>query len=467
MLPMRFDDIAPLIHGIVQSGDGNMVATGIAIDSRQVKEGDLFVAFHGQTMNGHEFVHTALSQGAVGALVTEDLARSDSSVAGCIIRIDHPLTAVQTLARHDRSLFNGPVIGVTGSNGKTTTKDLLALVFGVNGACLSTKGNMNTELGLPMTLLRRDESHRSVILEMGMRGLGQIRELCDIASPTSGIITNIGQSHIELLGSEENIARAKGELLESLPQDGFAALPAVDPWLRKIHTKTEAMILWYAVHGDDCHDIQESSLYGLATDVLQSHEGVSFMAHVGGKSAKVFLPTHGRHNVRNAMGALSLGSAHGLPLEDMANALSNLRASSGRLNVVSGKDGVIVIDDCYNASPLSVKASLDVLDELGQHKRKVAILGDMLELGHIEESAHQSVGEYAAKLGIDVVLAIGERSKFTAEKASQGGCQVYYAKTRDEATAMLSSVVEENSVVLVKASRGAGLEVIVSQILNH
>ncbi len=462
MLPMSMNEIAGLIHGSVQSGDGKKIASGIAIDSRQVKRGDLFVAFHGQSMNGHEFVQAALSKGAVGALVTEDVK---TDLPGCIVRVDHPLTAVQTLAHHDRSLFGGPVIGVTGSNGKTTTKDMLSLVFTVRGECLATQGNMNTELGLPLTLLRRSQSHRSIVLEMGMRGLGQIRELCDIANPTSGIITNIGQSHIELLGSQENIAQAKGELLEALPRDGYAALPATDPWLRKIHTRSQAQILWYAVSGDHFDGIETDSLFAFATDVENSPTGVSFVAHLLGESVKVFQPTHGRHNVRNAIGALSLGAAYGLPLDAMAQALSQLKPSAGRLNVVAGRNGVVVIDDCYNASPLSVRASLDVLSELGRDKVKVAILGDMLELGPIEEAAHRSVGDYVAELGIDFVLAIGERSRFTAEQARHGGGEVHYAKTREEATDMLSSVVRDNSVVLVKASRGAGLEKIVEHLV--
>lgn len=459
MTPLTALEIAKISNGIVISGDPNAVVRGLSIDSRTVQPGDLFAAFEGASVDGHRFVAGALNQGATAALVTHPVDLNDAPTEGiALIMVQSPLDAVQQLAIHERSAFAGPVIGVTGSNGKTTTKDMIATVFATGGPCLATKGNLNTELGLPMTLLRRNTLDTSMVLEMGMRGLGQIAELCRIARPTAGIITNIGQSHLELLGSQERIAQAKGELLEALPADGVAALASGDAWLERIAPKCKGRVLWYGL---------AENADARATDLESTGAGTRFRANVLGQSATVELPTRGEHNVVNALGALLLGALHDRNLEAMADALANLAPSVGRLRVVNGKNGRIVIDDCYNASPLSMKASLRVLLEQAGSQPTVAILGDMFELGSYEQRGHYEVGQFCAEMGITHLLTIGERAKWIAEGANAAGHRdVQHFASKEGFLGALEQAVPADSTVLVKASRGMKLEDVVKALIE-
>lgn len=466
MLPMKISELAQMVKGVVLSGELEARVTGLVVDSKKVKPGNIFAAFVGNTTDGHRFIPDAVDKGAKAVLVTRDIPSPGVDCA--VIQVDDPLTAIQRLAVFERTRFCGPVIGVTGSNGKTTTKEMLACVFGTMGPCLFTEGNMNTELGLPLTMLRLEEAHQSIVLEMGMRGMGQIQALCDIAGPTAGIVTNIGQSHMELLGSQENIAIAKSELLQSLPATGFAALPANDPWLRRMASRTNAEILWYDILSDDEQlPDWDKSLYAYATDIVPSTTGISFTAHVNGEEHPVQLSTFGRHNVRNALGALALGSAHGLPLSAMADSLSKVSTGSGRLNVIAGSRGLTIIDDCYNASPLSMKASIEVLADFQSSKRPtVAILGEMYELGELAQTGHVEVGEYAKRKNIDILVTVGEMGRWIAEGADGGQGKVISAKTREQVVESLRDYVPDNAVVLVKASRGMGLETVVQTLTN-
>ncbi len=454
MTPLSAAFVAKITNGKVISGDSDIVMSGLSIDSRKLRSGDMFVAFEGASVDGHRFVLQALSAGANGAIVTRPLDPDVSSNEKPIVLVENALTAVQQLAVHERAAFSGPVIGVTGSNGKTTTKDMIATVLSTGGACLSTEGNLNTELGLPLTLLRRVGTERSMVLEMGMRGLGQIAELCRIAQPSAGIITNIGQSHLELLGSQERIADAKGELLEALPRDGVAALTFGDPWLERIQSRTKARVFWYGL--SDAAD-------AFASELESTERGTRFQANVFGKSVAVDLPTRGQHNVINALGALLLGSVHELNLSDMADALHNLRASVGRLRVINGRSDRVLIDDCYNASPLSMKASLGVLMEQAKGSTTVAVLGDMFELGSYERQGHLEVGAFCAEIGVDKVIAVGERAAWMAEGAKAAGHpHVEYFASKSELLHHLEQVVPSHSTVLVKASRGMALEDVVA-----
>jgi UDP-N-acetylmuramoyl-tripeptide--D-alanyl-D-alanine ligase len=459
LTPLSASELAAIVGGRLVHGDANATVTGIAIDSRKLSPGDAFVAFKGEKVDGHTFVPQVIHQGAAAVLISRDLPLDElKGSQSAIIRIEDPLLAVQRLAAHERAQFHGPVVGVTGSNGKTTTKDMLAAVFKAQGPCLATEGNYNNELGLPLTLLRRTSEHRAIVLEMGMRGFGQIAGLCQIAHPTSGIIINIGHSHIELLGSQENIAKAKSELLEAIPQDGFAALQAADPWLRRMADRCRGRVLWYGLDGD-------TDAY--ATDIVRTEGGTAFTAHVLGHTAKVQLPTYGEHNVLNALGALLIGAAHGLPLADMAEQLAQLEPASGRLRIVRGRDGRTIIDDCYNASPLSMKASLRVLHDIAPAGGAVAILGDMFELGDYAEEGHREVGQFAAAQGVDVLVTIGPLARWIAEAAETAGCpQVFAFDQRDTAIKRLDDLLPSGSTVLVKASRGMQLEQVV-QFLTH
>ncbi|WP_067933864.1 UDP-N-acetylmuramoyl-tripeptide--D-alanyl-D-alanine ligase [Alicyclobacillus kakegawensis] len=461
MTPLSVSELAAVVEGQLISGDPHATVTGTAIDSRRVAPGDVFVAFRGEQADGHAFVRQAAQAGAAAVLVERPLAADELPQDGApaVIMVHSSLSAVQRLAARERSLFTGPVIGVTGSNGKTTTKEMLAAVLSVSAPCLATAGNYNNELGLPLTLLSRRPEHQTIVLEMGMRGLGQIAHLCRIARPTSGVITNIGQSHLERLGSQENIAKAKAELLEALPADGCGFLLKTDAWLRRVADRCPGQVYWYGL--DPSADAWAERL------TLTAH-GVRFTAHVLGQTAEVELPTYGEHNVNNALGALLVGAVHGLALTDMAQGLARLAPSSGRLRILPAGNGRTVIDDCYNASPLSTRASLRVLTDIARGGPTAAILGDMYELGAYAEAGHRAVGQEAARLGIDVLVTIGPMSQWTAEAAQAAGCpRVHPFADRDSAIARLQELLPAGCTVLVKASRGMQLEQVVQVLVSE
>lgn len=455
MRPISIKQLASTVDGEVLHGAADVTVSGVSIDNRVVQPGDLFVAFVGNQTDGHRFIPDAFQRGASAALVSSSQVPETGSQP--LIRVSDPLRAIQRLAVAERRQFTGPVIAVTGSNGKTTSKEMLKTVFQTAAPCLYTPANLNNELGLPLTILQRTEEHRTMILEMGMRGRGQIAALCEIAKPTAGLITNVGHSHIELLGSQEAIAWAKAELLDALPDDGFALLNGDDPWLRKVVDRFPVKPLWFGLH--ETYD-------AFATHIETRDAGMVFAAHILGQEQEVFLPTFGLHNVRNALGALLMGRLHGLDMNRMASGLATLSSSSGRLHILQGRDNRILIDDCYNASPASMQASLGVLHQIGQGRETVAILGDMYELGDFEEEGHRLVGQYILEQGIDALIAVGPKSEWIAKAAYEGGLRqvAYY---RDKAS-LFENLKElpQGCAVLIKASRGMQFEEIVHRLMD-
>lgn len=455
MTPVTLRELADIVGAVSTQGDEHTLVTGVRVDNRQIRQGDAFVAFVGERVDGHNFIDQAFDCGASVAIVSKPV-KAD---AGPIVQVERPLEAIQRLATHERSGFTGPVIGITGSNGKTSTKEMVAAVLGQLGDCLYTQANQNNELGLPLTILQRTPKHRSIVLEMGMRGFGQIAALCDIARPNIGIITNIGHSHIEILGSQEGIAKAKAELLESLGSDGTAILNADDPWLKQVAPLSKAPVIWYGLS-------PSADVY--ATDVEWGNEGMTFTVHTQGISQRVDLPTFGMHNVQNALAAVAAGTAVGLSLAQIADGLAALQPLGGRLRLVEAPREITVIDDCYNASPLSTGASLQVLAQLAAPGRRVAILGDMYELGDYTEEGHRQVGALAAEAGVDTLICIGPSAKWIAEQARALGLpEIHHVSSVEEAIASCSEWVKGGSTVLVKASRGMQLERVVNHLLTE
>lgn len=455
MTPMSFANFVKVVGGIpVAQETPDVRVTGVAIDHRQVQPGDAFVAFVGQRVDGHQFVDEAFRRGASVAVVTKDV----KTALGPCVRVPNALEAVQSLARWERNQFDGPVIGITGSNGKTTTKEMVAAALSALGPCVYTSANQNNELGLPLTILQRDTSHRAMVLEMGMRGLGQIAELCAIARPTVGVITHIGYNHIELLGSQENIALAKTELIASLPDDGIAVLNGDDPWLRRMSHRTNARIVWYGM--SEACDIR-------ALSVDWSQEGMAFDVDTPHGPARMRIRLLGQHNVMNALAAVAVGHVLGLTLEAIAEGLSRVEAQRGRLRLMSARD-VTVIDDAYNASPSSVAASLEVLQRIARPPHRVAVLGDMLELGDMEAEAHREAGRQAASVGVDRLFCVGERAVELAQSAKEAGLgHVRHFRTVDELIPELEAHLSPGDVVLIKASRAMQLDRVVDALLNR
>ena len=415
------------------------------IDSRQAGRGDLFVALPGRRRDGHEFVPDAVARGARGVLVRQASEALPAGVA--VFVVPDALAALQRLASGRRDRRRAKVIGVTGSLGKTTTKELTAAVLATRYPVLRNEANYNNEIGLPLTLLGLTHRHRRAVLEMAMRASGEIRALCEIARPEVGVVTNVGPSHLEQLGSLEAIAAAKAELLESLPPHGFALLNADDPLVLAMADRTRARPLSYGTSADA--DVRATEIAG------RGLEGVAFRLHWRGGSAMVKTSLPGRHTVSNALAAAAVALADGMSLAEVAAALEGARVPL-RIRVHRGRGGCTILDDTYNASPASMAAALELL--AGIPGRRVAVLGDMKELGGAEREGHLAVGRRAAET-VDVVHAVGELGGIIAEAAREAGHRAtYHWPTKEAAGEALASALRPDDVVLLKASRAMALE---------
>jgi UDP-N-acetylmuramoyl-tripeptide--D-alanyl-D-alanine ligase len=367
-----------------------------------------------------------------------------------VIEVADPLTGLQNLARGYLSSFDLPVIAVTGSNGKTTTKDMISRVLQERFAVQRSIGNYNNEIGLPLTVLGLEEGHEALVVEMGMRGLGQIAALAKICPPQVGVITNVGPVHLELLGSMENIASAKGELLEALPRSGLAVLNGDDPLVRRLAGRTQAEVVFYGRAPGN--DLQISG-------VVSDNQGrVAFYAEGLGVSGEVALNIPGIHNAWNAAAALAVGLKFGVPFVQCRRALQDISLSAMRLEAVCTPSGAVILNDAYNASPASMRSALDTLAAMECLGRKIAILGDMLELGRISEQAHVEIGAYAAER-CDNLFFVGRWAESYRRGAGRG--EVFAAP--DDFLRSLPQV-RSGDLVLVKASRGLRLERVVERL---
>lgn len=427
--------------------------SGVATDTRKIKPGDLFIALEGERFDGHDFIPQAIKDGASGVIVSHSDCIPAESKASVIV-VSNTLKALQGLARFHRLRFNIPLIAITGSNGKTTTKDMIAAVLVSKYNVLKTEANYNNEIGLPLTLLNLNKDHEVAIVEMGMRGLGQISELADIAIPNIAVLTNVGETHIELLGSLKNIAAAKGELVEAIPKDGLVVLNADNEYVSAMKAKTGASTLLYGID-EEC-DV-------CALNIRQADNGTNFDVKYQHHVSSVFVPALGRHNVYNALAAIAVGLSLRLNIEEINSGFSNFIASAMRFSVVK-TDNYTIINDAYNASPLSTAAAIETLVQVAKG-RKVAVLGDMLELGHIAVDAHKRIGYKLADFGVEVVITVGELSRHTAQAASEGGCKYTKAcSTHEEAKNALDGYLQENDTILIKGSRGMKMEKILEML---
>ncbi|WP_304089837.1 UDP-N-acetylmuramoyl-tripeptide--D-alanyl-D-alanine ligase, partial [Phascolarctobacterium succinatutens] len=397
--------------------------TGVTTDSRAVKPGELFVALKGGNFDGHDYCVKAAELGAAGVVVSHDVEGLSAGVS--VFKVEDTLLAYQQLAHAYRLKQQGlKVFAITGSNGKTSTKDLLAACLGAKYKVVKTQGNFNNEIGLPKTLLSIQPDTDIAVVEMGMRGLGQIAELCRIAEPDSGLITNVGETHMELLGSMENIGKAKSEIVVDLPSDGFAVLNGDNEYVLAAAGKTKAQVVYFGL-GESC-DYRGS-------DIVTSALGTTFTCteKKSGKSVSVRLQLIGEHNVYNALSAIAGAACYGVPLEDSAKALATARLTGSRQEIIYIGD-ITFINDAYNASPASMEAALKTLAEAKKAAhgavRTIAVLADMLELGAISEDAHRRVGRWAVENGVDYVLTYGPEAAYISEEVKKlGGETCHYA----------------------------------------
>jgi UDP-N-acetylmuramoyl-tripeptide--D-alanyl-D-alanine ligase len=431
----------------------------VAIDSREVHPGDLFVALPGERTDGHQYVGAALKHGACAALVRRDWEPdADSALAPeKLIRVDEPLQTLQTLAAHHRARFELPVIGITGSVGKTSTKELVAAVLRQKYATLANVKSFNNEIGVPLTLLRLRTEHQAAVMELGTYGPGEIALLCALACPAIGIVTNVGPSHLERMGTFDTVARAKSELPAALPSDGVALLNGDDPRVRAMQQITDARTVFYGM--DQGNDLRADAITsrGLA--------GLSFILSSEGEQRQIELPLPGRHNVYTALAAIGTARALGMDW-DLIQAGLNDATAQARLIRRQAFNGATVLDDTYNASPASCRAALDLLSELpGRH---IAVFGDMAELGPLEVEGHRAVGSAAAPL-VDLLIVVGGKARLIGEAAleAQDRPEVLFASSNAEASALLRNCLRPDDVVLIKGARVAATEEIVAALLEH
>lgn len=445
--------------------------SGAVIDSRLAQKDSLFIALKGENTDGHLFVKEAFDRGAVVALVerepefschlldlrTKPVRWSEERLVFplCII-VPETLKALQQSAAFWRRQHMTRVVGVTGSIGKTTTKELIASVLSRRFRTLKSYGNYNNEIGLPLTLLHLGPEHERVVLEMGMYALGEIAMLAEIALPAVGVVTCVEPVHLERLGTIENIARAKAELVEALPPDGVAVLNYDDERVRAMKSKTKARVFYYGLdpHAD------------LWADEIQSEglSGVRFRFHYGKEVIHARIPLLGRHSVHTALAAASVGLLDGLSWGEIMAGLKDTSAQV-RLMAVKGIRNSTILDDTYNASPPSTLAALSVLGELSG--RRIAVLGDMLELGSYEEEGHRKVGRKTVEVA-SILITVGPRAKIIAEEALACGMppdKVHILDSKEEAVKLLLEILEPGDFVLVKGSRGMKMEEIVKEIM--
>jgi UDP-N-acetylmuramoyl-tripeptide--D-alanyl-D-alanine ligase len=449
-----------------------------SVDSRSIMRGDCFIAMPGDRVDGHDYVGHALGRGAQVVLVHQDITRSDfpdvqwidlrtsalatnpDVLAGllsdpCVVRVDNTLVALQQIAAYWRARFpNLRLIGITGSVGKTTTKELIAQVLSQRFRVLKTEGNRNNEISVPLTLLQLAPEYERAVVEMGMYARGEIALLAGIARPSIGVITMVAPVHLERLGSIENIALAKAELIEALPVDGMAILNDDDERVRAMADVSKAPVLTYGLtpRADIWADEIES--YGL--------DGISFKIHQGSESFPIRVPLLGRHSVHTALRAAAVARVEGMTWEEILEGFL-IPAPQLRLAVVDGPHKSLVLDDTYNASLESTLAALNLFEEVNGAPH-VAVLGDMLELGEAEMQAHREVGCRAGTVA-QYVICVGERARWIAEEAVACGAardHVWHVADNAAALAVLHDILKERSVILVKGSRGMNMEEIVA-----
>lgn len=466
MLDYRLDLLARILDARLQ-GPGDAIIRRVVTDSRDIQPGDLFVALKGERVDGHQFVPDVLAQGAAALVQSESLPRG-ATKAQPLLQVRDPLTALGQLGLWHRNRFDVRMVAVTGSVGKTTTKDLIAGVLSQQWKTLKSPGNRNTEIGLPLALLDLRKEHQAAVVEMAMRGPGQIRELARLARPDVGVITNIGLSHIEVLGSQEAIAEAKAEVLDFLPHNGTAVLNADDSYFDFLRGRVPegAHLLAFSERRSD-RDLV-SGMY-LGPGEQEGVLGARFSLR-GARERTVqrcWIPLLGRHNVCNALAAAAVGQALGVSPLRIRRGLADAQISGMRMALHRLPDGGTLVDDAYNASsPEAVESALEVLREL-DGLRRVAVLGSMLELGPASEAAHRQVGEFAARIAPKLLITVGEGGSQIAEAAREAGLPaetIVTCRSNEEVTAELKQRRRPGDVILVKGSRGMAMESVVAAL---
>lgn len=458
----RADEAAAWTGATLTSGDPTTSFSGVSIDTRTVSEGALFVAIKGPHHDGHGFLEQAITGGASGLLVLRDSDTSDCRGGGIpILEAEDTQRALGALAAGHRARFRGPLLAITGSSGKTTTKEMCAAVFSELGPCLKTRGNLNNQFGLPLTLLSREREDELAVVELGMNQPGEIAALAAIATPTLGLVTNVGTAHIEFLGTREQIAQEKGDLFAALPADGVALVNCDDPRVVSQASRAPCRKLGYGLS----HDAEVSA----GNIRFEAPGSYHFELRAPDGKVAVQIPGLAETTIINGLAAAAAGLAAGASLAQVARGLARCRPEAGRMAPLQLADEVTLIDDSYNANPQSMRSALETLARLSGSGRGIAVLGDMGELGESAAAEHAAVGQAVAELGIDWLFWLGERADTALQAAQDAGMKasrVRSAKTHSDAAHLVLDALAPRDWILVKGSRGMHMERVIDELTS-
>jgi UDP-N-acetylmuramoyl-tripeptide--D-alanyl-D-alanine ligase len=459
------EEVLKATGGKLLQGEEKTSFRGISTDSRTVAEGELFIALKGERFDGHHFAIEALKKRAGGVIIEEDRVRDirwNGYRPSAVIAVKDALHALGDIAQERRRRFGTPVVALTGSNGKTTTKEMIAACLETTFPVLKTKGNLNNLIGLPLTLLNLTERERIVVLEMGMNVPGEIRRLAEIAEPDVGLITNIEKVHLEGMGSLERVREEKGELFRKMRQDGTILVNQDDPRVIDLATEFPGQKITFGID----HPAEV-----MATEIRLKGVGrTSFTLMTEGVTMEITLPLLGRHFVPNALSAIAAASLFGIELEKAKEALEHLSAFPMRMEILRLKEGVSLINDAYNANPRSMELALGILSEMKGEGRGIAVLGDMLELGDFSVEAHQHIGQRVEELSIDFLLALGEEAPVLVESAIRHGLDSEKARiveSHTEAISLLKKMIRDGDWILIKGSRRMRMEKIAEGLMER
>ncbi|MBM7663147.1 UDP-N-acetylmuramoyl-tripeptide--D-alanyl-D-alanine ligase [Bacillus mesophilus] len=457
MITRKLGEIERMISSSELVGDPELTVSGVSINSREDLNGKLFVPIKGERFNGHEFVEDAFKKGAIACLWRSEEPNKPTGVP--LVLVDDTLTALQELASSYRNDLALKVVGVTGSNGKTSTKDMIFSVLSTQYKVQKTEGNFNNHYGLPLTILKTKEDTEVLVLEMGMSSRGEIELLSKLSEPDVAVITNIGESHIQDLGSREEIAEAKLEITAGLKKNGSFIYMGDEPLLQeRVERYEDIKLIPFG---------QESTNEYYPIFIKQEANGTSFTTNKA--SRPFFIPILGRHNVYNALAAIAVGQVFNVSWENTIRGLSQLKMTKMRAEISTGINGSTIINDAYNASPTSMKAAVELLQDLEGYKRKYLVLGDMLELGDQEKMYHQEIGALIDPAKIDFVFTFGELGKWIGEGAlpNLSKKRVFSFTDKEKLIETLKNDIADKDVILIKASRGMRLEEVVDSLKSE
>lgn len=460
-MDIRVKDIVKVCDAKLLFGNEEIICENFSKDTREIKTNDVYIGIKGENFDGNSFYEQALEKGAK-VCILQDIVISDKEKDKykdrAIIIVEDTIKALQQIATLKRSLYNIPVIAITGSVGKTSTKDIIASVVATQFKVLKTQGNLNNHIGLPLTILGL-KNHEALVVEMGMNHLGEISVLSKIAKPNIAVITNVGTAHIGNLGSRENILKAKLEILDGLKEDGILIInndnDILNSWINKC-TEDEKVITFGIENKSDV----------MAFNIIQNENSSKFEIIEKNKKEGIMVPIAGKHFIYNALSAIAVGVKLGIPIDKIKKGIQNFELSKNRMEFINLTDDITIINDCYNANYDSMKAAIEYLGKISI-KRKIAILGDMLELGEFSDELHRRVGEEIIKNKIDVLITVGKMGEIISNTAKETDTVVYQCENNEEAIKIIKGIMKKDDIILVKASNGMKFKNIIEELVQH